>query len=672
MIGRPRKMSMNSEQITTELAHLQDKNLELAKALADTKDLYKQTVKERNYFQKESFAASIRIKKLENYINNIDTAARETINAVITLSNHTSDILRYTSASKRIKNTSDEFNSSNCEKQRYSSPNKMQVVKPMISGHVILRPTINLRRVNEISLEELENNLRRSSGENAGQNNSPGNESFRNVSNVNVSRGRSDRQYLDDDEDEESNHELDESVHSSNDLMEMNNHLSSIEEERDSDIDEHAPSLARRNSLSTNRNDSASINLPSTSAQMPLLSGVFKEVRVYLSPVDPHSNVTKSRGSNKSRFKRTSVMQSSRLTDTLPSNSHADNLNTPEQDQDENYMCTSNSFRAPACSSMLCQSTNMSNKSNFGSDRACDANRIDSNNKSRRHTEIFHTPKKLSFTTQSTHNGNRLLTDDFDPLEGPSNLLDSYEPNKFETLSGLGLTPVSKVTMSPKTSSPALTVLNRRNKIKNLFSESNTPTHPTSYVTNRKTTKTGKTSEAPKVSISRVSLKAQNSDSSLITRRRKTRRITLTPSPQSPTSNSLTPTTNESSEHLNQELAKRPSSYLIKKETRKTRTKRKTQINSSESSSNQCTPTSTLTTILPESSNPEVVKPQKQKTTKRNRTKTPQQPPSKAFISTPASSPIKRSPVKRERTKRTASHVSLKEPSLRKKLRRSK
>lgn len=115
-----------------------------------------------------------------NFIKEVDLSARACMNTIVSSSSYITDILQLTnnatvkfksmlwilsfifyilihmSADESIRLTpkSPFFNN-----KVNTSPggHKTGAVKPMIDGHVIFRPTINLRRVNEMSPAELRN-----------------------------------------------------------------------------------------------------------------------------------------------------------------------------------------------------------------------------------------------------------------------------------------------------------------------------------------------------------------------------------------------------------------------------------------------------------------------------------------------------------------------------------
>ncbi|KAF5306848.1 hypothetical protein FQA39_LY00078 [Lamprigera yunnana] len=439
MVGRQSKWETHTtEYLSPETSHLKAKNVELAKALAESKTLYAQALRERDYFQKQFFSASLRVTKLEAYIDKIDAAAQSTINTLVKLSDYATEIVRYTNISKVPINIDKSLHSLSpiSSKESISSEHKTQAVKPMISGHVILRPTVNLRRVNEISIEEIQ---RLQSDNNSAQRTED------------ILRGNAVQQNVNEIDDEL----IDQPLNSSDVEFERNSHffsLDTIAEDQESHLNINIPMNNRQSSSASNRSSVAAISLPTTSAQLPLLSGVFKEVRVYLSPMDSHSNITRARGTGgRSLVKTSSESQSSHSNKNVSLMSLNNNLNATEKNQSENRLDLMNAFRGASCTSTPVQTftVNGNETPNFQNFYDCNNGNINNSDlandnkkwleEQRQHTECCSYPKKHIFSRPSN---NTLSNIDCDPLEGPSNLLDTINSHKLEVLSKLGLISV--------------------------------------------------------------------------------------------------------------------------------------------------------------------------------------------------------------------------------------
>lgn len=440
-----------------ENAYLKEKNAELAKALAETQILNKHMLDDRNYIRKELFGATLRIKKLENYINNIDVSVRETINCIFALSGHATEIVNFVTCSRRIAETSLSNLNQPSNKSQSCSLNRTQAVKPMIDGHVIYSPTINLRRVNPNSSSELQsrrstNNLQNVESDyddDTGQddNNLSANNSFEQRSSANRQyRHISERRALSDvNADLESNEEHSEtSTHSEDIQLSINDmrRLSTVQEE------EMGSSLSLSNRGNSSSNNGRSHNLPGATGQVPLLSGVFRDVRVYLSPVDPLPHITKVRGSSKSHKFKSSDVHASRSPEAGPSS--RENVNMNDEVQEENVETNNsnllNTFPKGTCSSTPITSfvCNQSTTLNVGNS-SVENHSTNTHTRKRRRTTVHTNPKKLVFNKASQSDINTSCLTDDDPLEGPSHLLDSTRVNKLHTLSQLGLSPISAV-----------------------------------------------------------------------------------------------------------------------------------------------------------------------------------------------------------------------------------
>ncbi|KAK5641541.1 hypothetical protein RI129_010088 [Pyrocoelia pectoralis] len=446
------KTETAASNTAAENVYLKEKNAELAKALAETQILNKHMLDDRNYIRKELFGATLRIKKLENYINNIDVSVRETINCIFALSGHATEIVNFVTCSRRIAETS-LSNLNQTSKSQSCSMNRTQAVKPMIDGHVIYSPTINLRRVNpnssELQSHRSTNNLQNVESDyddDPGQddNNLSGNNSFERRSSANrqyrhISERRALSEVNADLESNEGNSET--SAHSEDIQLSINDmrRLSTVEEEQ--------MSLSNRQNSSSN--NGRSHNLPGAAGQVPLLSGVFRDVRVYLSPVDPLPHITKVRGSSKSHNFKSSDVHASRSPEAGPSS--RENINMNDEVQEENVETNNsnlmNKFPKGTCSSTpitsfgCSQSTSTLNVGNSSVENHSTNTRA----RKRRRTTDHTNPKKLVFNKASQSDINASCLTDDDPLEGPSHLLDSTCVNKLHTLSQLGLSPISAV-----------------------------------------------------------------------------------------------------------------------------------------------------------------------------------------------------------------------------------
>ncbi|KAB0792945.1 hypothetical protein PPYR_12565 [Photinus pyralis] len=489
----------------SENVFLKEKNTELSKALAETQTLYKRTTDERNYLQQELFSATLRIKKLENYIKKIDASARDSLTYIVTLSNHCTEILNSVNCAKRIANMDlslTNFNQTR-NKSMSHSVNKTQAVKPMIDGHVIYSPTINLRRVNENTFAEV-CTRRTASTMQAVQNDYSDDDSRDHDGDMQVNdsferRTRTNRQTYGQNPEQQShveasNEGTDEnsegSVDSEDVQLNIDMRLSSIEEE---EID----SLA----LSSRRHSLANSGRSHGTGQIPLLSGVFRDVRVFLSPVDPLSKITTIRGSSKSNKYKPSDIQHSKASEAGPS---TESIDLNDERQQENIepnslvtvfpkgSCTS----TPISSFIYSQSTSTLNAANTSAENQSAISR----KKKGRRTVDRSNPKKLHFGASPSKAGNRSASDD--PLEGPSNLLDTYDYNKLHTMSQLGLSPISALNVSslPTDATPSESPAAPMSKKGILKKQSN------EFVTNRKSERKRNT-----VVSSKVSKKALNS-----------------------------------------------------------------------------------------------------------------------------------------------------------------
>lgn len=523
----------------SENVFLKEKNSELTKALAETQMLYKRTTDERNYLQKELFGATLRIKKLENYIKNIDASARDSLTYIVTLSNHCTEILNSVNCAKRIANMDLSLTNFNqtANKSRSHSVNKTQAVKPMIDGHVIYSPTINLRRVNENSFAEVRtrrtaSNLQAVANDYIDDDSRDHNEDLQ-VNNSFERRSPNRSSYMQNSEHQshvESNNELDGadensegSVNSEDVQLNIDMRLSTIEED---EMENGLGLSSRRHSLA---NSSRSHALTAGNGQIPLLSGVFRDVRVFLSPVDPLSKITTIRGSSKSYKYKPSDIQHSRASEAGPS---TENIDMNDEMQQENIEPNSliNMFPKGSCTStpitsfMFNQSTSSLNVAN----NSVENQSANLRKKKGRRTTDRSNPKKLLFGTSPSKAVTRSANDD--PLEGPSNLLDTYDYNKLHAMSQLGLSPISALnasslptdaTQSESTGAPMpkKSILKKRSN---------------DFVTNRKSERKKSTVVSTKVTKKTTSPPEKNSFQNAINvslRRRK--QLTLLVSPKS-------------------------------------------------------------------------------------------------------------------------------------------
>ncbi|XP_018322289.1 uncharacterized protein LOC108734990 isoform X3 [Agrilus planipennis] len=183
MVGRPQpKGSNKSKEAADSIAsaehnYLKNKNMELAKALAQSKSDFTQVLAERDYLQRELLGANLHIKKLEKYIDIIEDSTKNTFNKIVGCSSDITKALQTIHLAKKItkklesnlKDVSDasilqmsmdhKVGKESSPSIHNNSPNlqthhsKTHAVKPMVSGHVIFRPIISLRRVNEEEIE---------------------------------------------------------------------------------------------------------------------------------------------------------------------------------------------------------------------------------------------------------------------------------------------------------------------------------------------------------------------------------------------------------------------------------------------------------------------------------------------------------------------------------------
>ncbi|KAF2901259.1 hypothetical protein ILUMI_04926 [Ignelater luminosus] len=551
MVGRTKPQNNMEPSITgdlyaAEVKFLKEKNANLAKALSDSKIAYSHIVAERDMIQQELFLMKMRYTKLLSFIKDVDLSARACMNTIVSSSSYITNILQLTNnATVKLKNestrnTSNSFFNNNV----YTSPegHKMSAVKPMIDGHVIFRPTINLRRVNELSQAELRSH-ETSPNVNSTENISASSRSFDNNLNnsngTNTFRSVRPRMEVNPLTETPSNHEElsreymdEENANSSEGTSSINNGLDTVNEEEEDDLEETRQEMLG----STNTN---SLNMQGNNAQVPLLSGVFRDVRVYLSPMqnttqctDLRQHINTERGSGKTNTlsRRSSSVHLPRSGERLSNSSmgliHAstehrrnmnfgnneeENMSNSSNDSPENSFdsalqpsllsSTRISLPKPGHSPLKTASPNWNCVLKRRRSSNCLNRSENSNCSAREEQHLVENGKRLSLLNNNQPSTSSSVNTDYDPLEGPSSLLDSQNGDtvqKNSFLESVGLVSLNSIPSSTPES-------NTRN------------TRKTKQVTQRKIIEKRKSvisSKVAKVMLTRMSLSNNSSGSS--------------------------------------------------------------------------------------------------------------------------------------------------------------
>lgn len=415
--------SSSEDSLIIENIELKKTNLELAKGNEKLKESFSQFSLEKTELLKKLLCSESRRRtvqcEFENYISNIDDSAKACIESVVTLSNHLPQLLELTNSAKFfLKSEFSNKNSSLLETSNSPDLYKTQVVKPMVGGHIIQRPVIHLPRINLGDLEAAQ--ILSSSLPNVTR---------RKVRTTNTTDQPPEEEYENNEDESESLEDL-RTTHRAE--------LSTVEELGE---DEESTLPLENRQTPSLRSQPTSIRL-SQDSSTPLLSGFFRDVRLYVSPtrtdfMNLHPNITRLKRSSKfnkhKKSANTSEEYSVNKLDNLQSSSNCNNSSV-----------TNNKEESPVlkCSPVLC---------------ITDDDESDDN--------TYQGPKisQLMYRRQSKP---KQLYEGIDPLEGPSNLLDSLETSndQIDLFSRLDLVPSRLLsnTSTPLNGSPALSVLKRR------------------------------------------------------------------------------------------------------------------------------------------------------------------------------------------------------------------
>ncbi|GLV40792.1 hypothetical protein CBL_13705 [Carabus blaptoides fortunei] len=146
----------NLDDENTYRKHLSRRNRNLARELSKQKLIAQQYLEERNIFEKKHFASLVLNLKYESMYTKLMGQAKQALTHCVALSANIGQILELLSQGTNLQQRNEEVHLcanrlSQCCKKRSDSPiaNKTHAVQPMVSGHVIGRPTINLERISD-------------------------------------------------------------------------------------------------------------------------------------------------------------------------------------------------------------------------------------------------------------------------------------------------------------------------------------------------------------------------------------------------------------------------------------------------------------------------------------------------------------------------------------------
>lgn len=161
MVG---KRDNKTEEVDEEyFKFLKQNNKSLAKALTNERLKNKASLEERSVLQRKLQSSSLLNMRYKNIMNQLLSQCKHTLPTCVSFSDSIVQMMKLSSDGVNLSQNMDAHDSSSLSaSQRSSSPyvvNKTHAVKPMVSGHVIARPTISLWRLSDREHAELTRNL---------------------------------------------------------------------------------------------------------------------------------------------------------------------------------------------------------------------------------------------------------------------------------------------------------------------------------------------------------------------------------------------------------------------------------------------------------------------------------------------------------------------------------
>lgn len=157
-----RQVNINDDE-NTYSKQLSRRNKNLARELSKQKLIAQQYLQERNILEKKHFACLVLNLKYESMYTKLMGQVKQALTHCVALSANVGQILELLTQSTNLEKPNEEAlctsKLSQCCKKRTVSPtpNKTHAVQPMVGGHVIGRPTINLERIIDTGVTDYTN-----------------------------------------------------------------------------------------------------------------------------------------------------------------------------------------------------------------------------------------------------------------------------------------------------------------------------------------------------------------------------------------------------------------------------------------------------------------------------------------------------------------------------------